>query len=120
MPYNDRCFLGGRRRPLFLGRFVLTKTHAGLENSSALFGKRRQFVPCRVVARSDSLPYLIHREITISLNSQGGVKLPTGGKGGNAKPASAFGPLDLGVSRSGVIPEPTVIVRMKEKELVSA
>ena len=44
--------------------------------------------------------------------SQGGVKFPTGGKGSNAKPASA--PEVWEVSRSGVNPEPTVIVRMKE------
>ena len=42
--------------------------------------------------------------------SQGGAKFPTGGKH-KCKPASAF--MCEGSSRSGVIPEPTVIVRMK-------
>ena len=51
--------------------------------------------------------------------SQGGVKVPTGGKGEKPKPASAFFLwkfFDLGrrVSRFGVIPKPTVKVRMKE------
>jgi hypothetical protein len=55
--------------------------------------------------------------------SQGGVKLPTGGKGGQSlKPASAFSPGFLvplefperRVSRFGAIPKPTVKVRMKE------
>src|SRR5579871_2397662 len=45
--------------------------------------------------------------------SQGGVKVPTGGKGDEPKPASAF-PAKGRVSRFGVNPKPTVKVRMKE------
>ena len=46
--------------------------------------------------------------------SQGGVKLPTGGKGGQAQARERL-PLSRGrVSRFGVIPRPTVKVRMKE------
>jgi hypothetical protein len=54
--------------------------------------------------------------------SQGGVKVPTGGKGGEAQARerllsveSPCGiPLGKRVSRFGVIPKPTVKVRMKE------
>jgi hypothetical protein len=54
--------------------------------------------------------------------SQGGVKVPTGGKGGEAQARERLLPLEspggilLGkrVSRFGVIPKPTVKVRMKE------
>ncbi|GEM_PF-2953226 len=46
--------------------------------------------------------------------SQGGVKFPTGGKAAMPSPRAPSDLTVLGVSRSGVIPEPTVIVRMKE------
>ena len=52
--------------------------------------------------------------------SQGGVKVPTGGKGEAAQARErllSFGensPLEKRVSRFGVIPKPTVKVRMKE------
>jgi hypothetical protein len=46
--------------------------------------------------------------------SQGGVKLPTGGKGEAAQARERLLPLGRRVSRFGVIPEPTVKVRMKE------
>ena len=49
--------------------------------------------------------------------SQGGVKVPTGGKGGQAQARERLVPIDLlgtRVSRFGVIPKPTVKVRMKE------
>jgi hypothetical protein len=55
--------------------------------------------------------------------SQGGVKLPTGGKGGQSlsprapSPLEFPGPLEFPesrVSRFGAIPKPTVKVRMKE------
>jgi hypothetical protein len=44
------------------------------------------------------------------------VKIPTGGKGEEPKPASAFllGNQGRRVSRFGVNPKPTVTVRMKE------
>jgi hypothetical protein len=51
--------------------------------------------------------------------SQGGVKVPTGGKGGQGlsprAPSSPWAiPLGKRVSRFGAIPKPTVKVRMKE------
>ena len=47
--------------------------------------------------------------------SQGGVKVPTGGKGGqDPSPRAPFSQLGKRVSRFGVIPKPTVKVRMKE------
>ncbi len=56
--------------------------------------------------------------------SQGGVKVPTGGKGGEAQarerllPRTPLGiPLGKRVSRFGVIPKPTVKVRMKENRM---
>ena len=45
--------------------------------------------------------------------SQGGAKLPTGGNYEHVEARERPG-LYSGVSRSGLIPEPTVIVRMKE------
>ena len=50
--------------------------------------------------------------------SQGGVKFPTGGMWAKPhEPASGPGHSDLGVSRSGERPEPTVTVRMEESDL---
>jgi len=51
--------------------------------------------------------------------SQGGVKVPTGGKGGDAQARERLPPIRLGarVSRFGAIPKPTVKVRMKENGL---
>jgi hypothetical protein len=49
--------------------------------------------------------------------SQGGVKVPTGGKGAQAQARERLLSIDLlgrRVSRFGVIPKPTVKVRMKE------
>jgi len=50
--------------------------------------------------------------------SQGGVKVPTGGKGEAAQARERLFPLESPwgkrVSRFGVIPKPTVKVRMKE------
>ncbi|EOS95731.1 hypothetical protein ETR_06695 [Erwinia tracheiphila PSU-1] len=46
--------------------------------------------------------------------SQGGVKFPTGGKSALLKARERFGPSGPKVSRSGVIPGPTVRVRMGE------
>jgi hypothetical protein len=49
--------------------------------------------------------------------SQGGVKIPTGGKGDVAQARERLLPGETRrkrVSRFGVIPKPTVIVRMKE------
>ncbi|MBB4067144.1 hypothetical protein GGR23_004373 [Gellertiella hungarica] len=46
--------------------------------------------------------------------SQGGVKVPTGGKGGSPIARERLFPNGGRVSRSGAIPEPTVKVRMKE------
>ena len=47
--------------------------------------------------------------------SQGGAKIPTGGKGDVAQARERLPPpLGRRVSRFGVIPRPTVIVRMKE------
>ena len=65
----------------------------------------------------DRLRYPFRRLLEVAAQvrlhcSQGGVEFPTGGKGRNAKPASA--PEVREVSRSGVTPEPTVRVRMKE------
>ncbi len=58
------------------------------------------------------------------MRSQGGVQFPTGGDGNFFrlhKPASARRGFDHGgVSRFGVIPKPTVIVRMKETRCVCA
>ena len=44
------------------------------------------------------------------------MKVPTGGKGGDAQARERLPPIRLGarVSRFGVIPKPTVKVRMKE------
>jgi hypothetical protein len=50
------------------------------------------------------------------IRSQGGVKVPTGGKGFGLSPRALSGKIGK-VSRSGVIPEPTVKVRMKENEV---
>jgi hypothetical protein len=50
----------------------------------------------------------------MSACSQGGAEFPTGGKRAKSrKPASGFQAFGS-VSRSGAIPEPTVIVRMEE------
>src|SRR4051812_29192362 len=52
--------------------------------------------------------------------SQGGVKVPTGGKGGDAQARERLLPIDLlggRVSRFGATPKPTVTVRMKENGL---
>ena len=51
--------------------------------------------------------------------SQGGVKVPTGGKGGDAQARERLPTIHLGgrVSRFGAIPKPTVKVRMKENGL---
>src|ERR1700687_648054 len=46
--------------------------------------------------------------------SQGGVKIPTGGKGGQAQARERLPSPKGRVSRFGVIPKPTVKVRMKE------
>lgn len=46
--------------------------------------------------------------------SQGGVKIPTGGKGDVAQARERLPPPGRRVSRFGVIPKPTVTVRMKE------
>lgn len=46
--------------------------------------------------------------------SQGGAKFPTGGKSALLKARERFRPAGLKVSRSGVIPGPTVTVRMGE------
>jgi hypothetical protein len=52
--------------------------------------------------------------ISVRPRSRGGVKVPTGGNGERLpKPASARRAIG-GVSRFGVIPKPTVIVRMGE------
>ena len=51
--------------------------------------------------------------------SQGGVKVPTGGDGALVahEPASALPAMPAGVGRPGVIPGPTVTVRMKESAI---
>jgi len=52
--------------------------------------------------------------------SQGRVEFLTGGDPSwEGKPASAWNPFGFSVSRSGVIPEPTVTVRMEENELAT-
>jgi hypothetical protein len=52
--------------------------------------------------------------ISVRPRSRGGVKVPTGGNGERSpKPASARRAIG-GVSRFGVIPKPTVTVRMEE------
>lgn len=50
--------------------------------------------------------------------SQGGVKIPTGGYPFNEWRARERSEMVQRSSRSGVIPEPTVIVRMKEDKAV--
>ena len=55
-----------------------------------------------------------HGRISVRPRSRGGVEVPTGGDGEQSpKPASARRAIG-GVSRFGVIPKPTVIVRMEE------
>jgi len=60
-------------------------------------------------------PYLCSgRSIPGGRCSQGGVKFPTGGKGAQAQARERLPWLQGRVSRFGVIPKPTVKVRMKE------
>ena len=89
---------------------VTTALQAALshEQNFLIVRKRRTVTPLCLLAPIRALPYLHRRRTIVRHCSQGGVQVPTGGKGSDAKPASAFGPQVLGVSRSGVIPEPTV------------
>jgi hypothetical protein len=59
-------------------------------------------------------PCIIDLPVTTSVRSQGGAKFPTGGIW--IYPMSPRAALLKGVSRSGEMPEPTVIVRMKESD----
>lgn len=52
------------------------------------------------------------------MNSQGGVKVPTGGMGPFSRARERS--VKAEVSRSGEMPGPTVIVRMKENEILAA
>ena len=88
------------REPRFRRRF-------GLNRISPSFAEDAQLHLCVHLPGDRPCPMFIVADDS-SACSQGGVQFPTGGKGGDAKPASAFGPTVLGVSRSGVIPEPTV------------
>ena len=93
--------------------------HGPLDCSEIAVGRRMQpghgtvrlaqgggLVPCAILA--------IIRAPPMMAETQGGVKVPTGGNGErSSKPASARRAIS-GVSRFGVIPKPTVTVRMEE------
>ena len=105
-------FFAGRPAPRLASLHVAAATAIQaalpLEQIFSIVRGGRTVTPLCLLARAWPLPYVHRRGTIVPHSSQGGVQFPTGGKGGDAKPASAFGPNVLGVSRSGVIPEPTV------------